>query len=245
MTICSGRRRRSASRAAHTRAHWLWSEPSTPTTIPGAGGPAVAIPCRVRMQLVWPMGSASSRYCLMLRLFCQKQAHFRRHRQAVRDPGCVTALFSFQLFSVRRPVSKQASGRADRPGTGRARVCTARELDPPAMRPGGGIAGSQCFRRAIQRPKSSVVFEALLIRDLCFRTHPDGAWSACWGNGRVQGADALRFETIRGGTCSVKHAWHGGTERTTTVIIGTGLSGLAVASELRRRGVDSIIVGRA
>lgn len=35
---------------------------------------------------------------------------------------------------------------------------------------------------------------------------------------------------------------HGDIERTTAVIIGTGLSGLAVASELRRRGVDSIIV---
>lgn len=34
----------------------------------------------------------------------------------------------------------------------------------------------------------------------------------------------------------------GGIERTTAVIIGTGLSGLAVASELQRRGVDSIIV---
>ncbi|WP_427005156.1 FAD-dependent monooxygenase [Pseudarthrobacter sp. H2] len=34
----------------------------------------------------------------------------------------------------------------------------------------------------------------------------------------------------------------GGTERTSAVIIGTGLSGLAVASELQRRGVDSIIV---
>jgi NADPH-dependent 2,4-dienoyl-CoA reductase/sulfur reductase-like enzyme len=33
-----------------------------------------------------------------------------------------------------------------------------------------------------------------------------------------------------------------GTEQTTTVIIGTGLSGLAVAAELRRRGVDSIVV---
>lgn len=32
------------------------------------------------------------------------------------------------------------------------------------------------------------------------------------------------------------------TEQTTTVIIGTGLSGLAVAAELRRRGVDSIVV---
>lgn len=34
----------------------------------------------------------------------------------------------------------------------------------------------------------------------------------------------------------------GGTERTTTVIIGAGLPGLAIASELRRRGVDSIVV---
>lgn len=33
-----------------------------------------------------------------------------------------------------------------------------------------------------------------------------------------------------------------GAEKTTTVIIGTGLSGLAVASELRRHGVASIIV---
>jgi len=33
-----------------------------------------------------------------------------------------------------------------------------------------------------------------------------------------------------------------GTEQTTTVIIGTGLSGLAVAAELRRYGVDSIVV---
>ena len=34
----------------------------------------------------------------------------------------------------------------------------------------------------------------------------------------------------------------GGIERTTAVVIGTGLSGLAVASELQRRGVASIIV---
>lgn len=33
-----------------------------------------------------------------------------------------------------------------------------------------------------------------------------------------------------------------GTEQTTTVIIGTGLSGLAVAAELRRRGIGSIVV---
>ncbi len=35
---------------------------------------------------------------------------------------------------------------------------------------------------------------------------------------------------------------HGGIERTAAVVIGTGLSGLAVASELQRRGVSSIIV---
>lgn len=35
---------------------------------------------------------------------------------------------------------------------------------------------------------------------------------------------------------------YGGFERTTAVVIGTGLSGLAVASELQRRGVASIIV---
>jgi hypothetical protein len=34
----------------------------------------------------------------------------------------------------------------------------------------------------------------------------------------------------------------GGIERTSTVVIGTGLSGLAVASELQRRGVDAIVV---
>lgn len=34
----------------------------------------------------------------------------------------------------------------------------------------------------------------------------------------------------------------GGIERTSTVVIGTGLSGLAVASELRHRGVDAIVV---
>lgn len=35
---------------------------------------------------------------------------------------------------------------------------------------------------------------------------------------------------------------HGGIERTAAVVIGTGLSGLAVASELQRRGVASIVV---
>lgn len=35
---------------------------------------------------------------------------------------------------------------------------------------------------------------------------------------------------------------YGGIERTSTVVIGTGLSGLAVASELQRRGVGAIVV---
>jgi hypothetical protein len=35
---------------------------------------------------------------------------------------------------------------------------------------------------------------------------------------------------------------YGGIERTNTLVIGTGLSGLAVASELQRRGVGSIVV---
>ncbi len=35
---------------------------------------------------------------------------------------------------------------------------------------------------------------------------------------------------------------HGGIERTAAVVIGTGLSGLAVASELQRRGVAFIVV---
>lgn len=34
----------------------------------------------------------------------------------------------------------------------------------------------------------------------------------------------------------------GSTEHTSTVVIGSGLSGLAVASELSRRGIDSIVV---
>lgn len=35
---------------------------------------------------------------------------------------------------------------------------------------------------------------------------------------------------------------YGGIERTNAVIIGSGLSGLAVASELQRRGVDSVVI---
>ena len=56
VAICSGRRLRSASRAAQTRAHWPWSEPSTPTTIP-RGAAELPPPSRSRCVSCAPMGS--------------------------------------------------------------------------------------------------------------------------------------------------------------------------------------------
>ncbi|WP_346655249.1 FAD-dependent monooxygenase [Arthrobacter sp. 260] len=44
------------------------------------------------------------------------------------------------------------------------------------------------------------------------------------------------------GTVVTRSAVHGGAELTTTVVIGSGLPGLAVASELSRRGIHSIVV---
>jgi 2-polyprenyl-6-methoxyphenol hydroxylase-like FAD-dependent oxidoreductase len=57
------------------------------------------------------------------------------------------------------------------------------------------------------------------------------------------GEDALRFENLEEEVVS-RMPGLSGAERTTTVVIGTGLPGLAIATELRRRGVDSIIVSR-
>ena len=57
------------------------------------------------------------------------------------------------------------------------------------------------------------------------------------------GDDALRFENLEEEVVS-RMPGLSGAERTTTVVIGTGLPGLAIATELRRRGVDSIIVSR-
>jgi 2-polyprenyl-6-methoxyphenol hydroxylase-like FAD-dependent oxidoreductase len=57
------------------------------------------------------------------------------------------------------------------------------------------------------------------------------------------GKDALRFENLEEEVVS-RMPGLSGAERTTTVVIGTGLPGLAIATELRRRGVDSIIVSR-
>ena len=44
------------------------------------------------------------------------------------------------------------------------------------------------------------------------------------------------------GSVATRSDAHGGAELTTTVVIGSGLSGLAVASELSRRGIESIVV---
>ena len=68
--------------------------------------------------------------------------------------------------------------------------------------------------------------------------------SACWGSGRRTGDDALRFENLEEELVVSRMPGLSGAERTTTVVIGTGLPGLAIATELRRRGVDSIIVSR-
>src|SRR6476620_11034170 len=67
---------------------------------------------------------------------------------------------------------------------------------------------------------------------------PDfGGCGNAGGQGCLHQPNALRRRTVVS-TMPVT----GGTERTTTVIIGTGLSGLAVGAELRRRGVDAIVV---
>ena len=64
------------------------------------------------------------------------------------------------------------------------------------------------------------------------------------GQWTVHGDDALRFEILEEEVVVSRMPGLSGTERTTTVVIGTGLPGLAIATELRRRGVDSIIVSR-
>ncbi|MBG6183459.1 hypothetical protein IWX65_001410 [Arthrobacter sp. CAN_A214] len=48
---------------------------------------------------------------------------------------------------------------------------------------------------------------------------------------------SLPLESVRAASSACAYA-----ELTTTVVIGAGLSGLAVASELSRRGIDSIVV---
>jgi hypothetical protein len=64
------------------------------------------------------------------------------------------------------------------------------------------------------------------------------------GQWTVHGDDALHFEILEEEVVVSRMPGLSGAERTTTVVIGTGLPGLAIATELRRRGVDSIIVSR-
>ena len=62
------------------------------------------------------------------------------------------------------------------------------------------------------------------------------------GQRTVQGVDALCFEIFEEEALVSSMPGLSGAERTTTVVIGAGLPGLAIATELRRRGVDSITV---
>ena len=64
------------------------------------------------------------------------------------------------------------------------------------------------------------------------------------GQWTVHGDDALHSESLEEEVVVSRMPGLSGAERTTTVVIGTGLPGLAIATELRRRGVDSIIVSR-
>jgi hypothetical protein len=62
------------------------------------------------------------------------------------------------------------------------------------------------------------------------------------GQRAVRGVPALHFEKFEEEAVVSSTPGLSRAERTTTVVIGAGLPGLAIATELRRRGVDSIIV---
>lgn len=78
---------------------------------------------------------------------------------------------------------------------------------------------------------------------LCSNAQPELGCVCLLGQWTVHGDDALHFENLEEEVVS-RMPGLSGAERTTTVVIGTGLPGLAIATELRRRGVDSIIVSR-
>jgi hypothetical protein len=78
---------------------------------------------------------------------------------------------------------------------------------------------------------------------LCSTAQPELGCVCLLGQWTVHGDDALHFENLEEEVVS-RMPGLSGAERTTTVVIGTGLPGLAIATELRRRGVDSIIVSR-
>lgn len=86
------------------------------------------------------------------------------------------------------------------------------------------------------------MFDALLVRNILATYRADALQPNLGGfSRRVQGDDACTSDSLER-NCVVASMPVSGTERTTTVVIGTGFSGLAVASELRRRGVDAIVV---
>jgi len=78
---------------------------------------------------------------------------------------------------------------------------------------------------------------------MCSTAQPELGCVCLLGQWTVHGDDALHFENLEEEVVS-RMPGLSGAERTTTVVIGTGLPGLAIATELRRRGVDSIIVSR-
>ncbi len=69
--------------------------------------------------------------------------------------------------------------------------------------------------------------------------------SACWGSGRCGARTPCTSKIFEEEAVVSSMPGLSRAERTTAVVIGAGLPGLAVATELRRRGVDSIIVRRA
>ena len=78
---------------------------------------------------------------------------------------------------------------------------------------------------------------------MCSTAQPALGCVCLLGQWTVHGDAALHFENLEEEVVS-RMPGLSGAERTTTVVIGTGLPGLAIATELRRRGVDSIIVSR-
>src|SRR5690348_8934699 len=100
---------------------------------------------------------------------------------------------------------------------------------------------NQSFGRGTQCPKNSVMSRHHRS-GLCFTAQPGMSCVCLLGQWTVHGDDALRFEILEEEVVVSRMPGLSGAERTTTVVIGTGLPGLAIATELRRRGVDSIIV---
>ena len=244
--MCSGRRRRSASRAAHTRAHWLWSEPSTPTTIPrgGAGSPPVSH-AGSGCTCSRPMGSASSRFLPDVAAILPEVPAPGVHRRG--DPESAARTPGFPHYS--RLIANIQDGGGRGPG-GRLRPKDLRRVYTPFRRP--GIHGGWFLARRAETAGNPGV------QPMSYLPYPR---QEILGILRGVAEPRLVFQNAAPGCCGnqaevsvrgIAPDWHhfeedpavssmplsGGIERTAAVVIGTGLSGLAVASELaapRRR----------